>query len=43
VVDFWGIPTPWGEPNALVALDVDPDRFFDLFYPRVLGDRPAPG
>jgi purine nucleosidase len=43
VVDFWGIPTPWGEPNALVALEVDPDRFFDLFYPRVLGDRPGPG
>jgi inosine-uridine nucleoside N-ribohydrolase len=43
VVDFWGIPTPWGEPNALVALEVDPDRFFDLFYPRVLGERPAPG
>jgi inosine-uridine nucleoside N-ribohydrolase len=41
VVDFWGIPTPWGEPNALVALDVDADRFFDLFYPRVLGERPA--
>jgi purine nucleosidase len=43
VVDFWGIPTPWGEPNALVALEVDPDRFFDLFYPRILGERPGPG
>lgn len=41
VVDFWGIPTPWGEPNALVGLDVDAQRFFDLFYPRVIGERPS--
>jgi purine nucleosidase len=41
VVDFWGIPTPWGEPNALVALEVDAERFFDLFYPRVIGERPT--
>jgi purine nucleosidase len=42
VADFWGIPTP-RQPNALVALDVDAERFFDLFYPRVLGYRPTEG
>ena len=40
VADFWGIPTPRGQPNALVALDVDAERFFDLFYLRVLAYRP---
>jgi purine nucleosidase len=40
LVDFWGIPEPWGEPNADVALDVDADRFLELFSKRLFGRHP---
>jgi len=36
VADMWGIPEPWGEPNAEVALDVDARAFLKLFRERVL-------
>jgi len=37
VADLWGIPEPWGKPNAEVALDVDAGAFLKLFRERVLG------
>jgi purine nucleosidase len=40
LVDFWGIPEPWGEPNADVALEVDADRFLELFDRRLFGRHP---
>jgi purine nucleosidase len=40
LVDFWGIPEPWGEPNADVALDVEADRFLELFSTRLFGRHP---
>jgi inosine-uridine nucleoside N-ribohydrolase len=41
LVDFWGIPEPWGEPNADVALDVDADRFVELLSTRLFGRHPV--
>jgi inosine-uridine nucleoside N-ribohydrolase len=40
LVDFWGIPEPWGEPNADVALDVEADRFLELLSTRLFGRHP---
>jgi purine nucleosidase len=40
LVDFWGIPEPWGEPNADVALDVEGDRFLELLSARLFGRHP---
>jgi purine nucleosidase len=37
VADMWGIPEPWGKPNAEVALDVDAEVFLKHFRERVLG------
>jgi purine nucleosidase len=36
VPDLWGIPKPYGAPNADIALDVDADAFLTLFGERVL-------
>jgi purine nucleosidase len=36
VADLWGIPEPWGKPNAEVALDVDARAFLKLFREHVL-------
>jgi purine nucleosidase len=36
VADLWGIPEPWGKPNAKVALDVEAGAFLRLFRERVL-------
>lgn len=36
VPDFWGIPKPYGTPNARVALGVDAPGFLELFRERVL-------
>jgi inosine-uridine nucleoside N-ribohydrolase len=41
VADFWHIPEPWGEPNASVALDVDPERFLELLCTRLFGRFPV--
>jgi purine nucleosidase len=38
--DFWGIPEPWGEPNARVALEVDAERFLRFFCERMFGRYP---
>ncbi|HEX2031303.1 MAG TPA: nucleoside hydrolase [Actinomycetota bacterium] len=40
VADFWGIPEPWGEPNADVALGVDAGRFDELLWRRLIGRYP---
>jgi purine nucleosidase len=40
VADFWNIPEPWGEPNADVALSIDPARFDDLLWRRLVGRHP---
>jgi purine nucleosidase len=40
LVDFWGIPEPWGEPNADVALEVDADRFLQMVSTRLFGRHP---
>ncbi len=40
LVDFWGIPEPWGEPNADVALEVDAERFLELVSTRLFGRHP---
>jgi purine nucleosidase len=40
LVDFWGIPEPWGEPNADVALEVDADRFLEMVSTRLFGRHP---
>ncbi|MFN2590416.1 MAG: nucleoside hydrolase, partial [Actinomycetota bacterium] len=40
VADFWGIPEPWGEPNADVALGIDPARFDELLWRRLIGRYP---
>lgn len=41
VADFWETPEPRGRPNALVAVDLDSERFLSLYCDRVFGRYPV--